>query len=174
MKSPLAFGSACNCDDVPDICFMQRKGTTEHTEYTEVANQGSKKSGRQGSTERGKCTEAGHQALYRSGACELYLDPKSLVFAPRSQPRSQGEGVGEMFCDVDNDSSISPLDALSVINWLNSKSGGKPRALGIEATGRSRSKVSLRARSIGCPNRVRRVVANLGQDLRSDFAAGNL
>ena len=45
--------------------------------------------------------------------------------------------------------------------------------MGIEATGRPRSKISLQARSIGCPNRVRRVVAHLGQDRRSDFAAGN-
>ncbi len=60
MKSPMAFGSACNCDDVPDICFMQRTGTSENTEYTEVAKQGTKKSGWQGSTEHGKCTEAGH------------------------------------------------------------------------------------------------------------------
>ena len=90
MKSPMAFGSACNCDDVPDICFMicfmQRTGTTEHTEYAEAAKQGTKKSGWQGSTEHGKCTEAGHQALYRSGACELYLVPKTLIFARRSQP----------------------------------------------------------------------------------------
>ena len=84
----MAFGSACNCDDVPDICFMQRTGTSEYTEYTEVAKQGTKKSGRQGSTEHGKCTEAGHQALYRSGACELYLEHKNLVFALRSHPRS--------------------------------------------------------------------------------------
>ena len=82
----MAFGSACNCDDVPDICFMQRTGTSEYTEYTEVAKQGTKKSGRQGSTEHGKCTEAGHQALYRSGACELYLVSKTLIFARRSQP----------------------------------------------------------------------------------------
>jgi hypothetical protein len=81
MKSPLAFGSACNCDDVPDICFMQRTGTTEHTEHTEVADQGIKKSGRQGSTEHGECTEAWHQALSRSGACGIYLVSKSLVFA---------------------------------------------------------------------------------------------
>ena len=45
--------------------------------------------------------------------------------------------------------------------------------MGIEATERPRSKISLQARSIGYPNRVRRVVAHLGQDRRSDFAAGN-
>jgi hypothetical protein len=86
MKSPMAFGSACNRDDVPGICFMQRTGTTEHTEYTEVADQGTKKSGKQGNTEHGKCTEAGNQALSRSGACGIYLVPKTLVFARRSQP----------------------------------------------------------------------------------------
>jgi len=86
MKSSLAFGSACNCDDVPDNCFMQRTGTTEHTEHTEVADQGTKKSGRHGSTEHTKCTEAGNQALSRSGACGIYLVPKTLFFARRSQP----------------------------------------------------------------------------------------
>jgi hypothetical protein len=27
MESPMAFGSACNCDDVPGICSMQRTGS---------------------------------------------------------------------------------------------------------------------------------------------------
>ncbi len=37
----------------------------------------------EGNTEHGECTEAGNQALFRSGACGIYLVSKTLVFALR-------------------------------------------------------------------------------------------
>lgn len=41
--------------------------------------------------------------------------------------------------DVDDDQSVSPLDVLSVINWLNSQTGGSPSGEGASAV---ESKVS--------------------------------
>jgi hypothetical protein len=74
MKSPLAFGSACNRDDIPGIYFMQRTGTTEHTEHTEAADQGTKKSGKQGSRETPNTANARKRGL------KPFLDPARVGY----------------------------------------------------------------------------------------------